>query len=90
MELIVPMLILLVLFYLILVLPVQLQNRRVKKMQASLGVGDEVITTGGLIGWVKAVAEAQVTLELSEGVRVQVVRSAIVQRRKEGLKSEKA
>jgi preprotein translocase subunit YajC len=39
--------------------------------------GDEVVTNGGLIGRVTAVSGKTLTLEISEKVRVRVVRSQV-------------
>jgi preprotein translocase subunit YajC len=77
---IVPIVILLILFYVLLILPQQLQSRRIRKMQQSLSEGDRVITVGGLVGSVAELGQDIVTLDVGHGTRVQVTRSSITQR----------
>jgi len=75
-----PIIILLVLFYLILILPNQMQSRRVRKMQQSLNVGDQVITAGGLVGSVAELGQDVITLDVGHGTRVRVTRGSVAQR----------
>jgi len=73
--------------FLILLLPLVLlvvlvlsQRRRARTMQefqASVGVGDEVVTTAGLYGRVTAVDASVVHLEISPGVVARFDRRAI-------------
>ncbi|MBM3276321.1 MAG: preprotein translocase subunit YajC [Candidatus Sericytochromatia bacterium] len=77
---IIPVIILLVLFYLILILPNQLQSRRVRKMQSSLAIGDHVVTAGGLVGSVAELGQDVITLDVGYGTKVRVTRSSVAQR----------
>lgn len=81
MEIMFSLLLVLGMFYVFLILPLQTQKRRVRHMQAELQVGDEVVTAAGLIGQIREVAEGEVSLALTEDVVVRVVRSAILERR---------
>ncbi|WP_075726388.1 preprotein translocase subunit YajC [Corynebacterium aquilae] len=78
---------LLILLLVIFLVPTILQVRRQKarlnemqQLQASLGVGDRVVTAAGLHGVVVALADGVVTLEISEGVSTNWDRAAIVSR----------
>jgi preprotein translocase subunit YajC len=53
------------------------QRDRQAQTVASLTPGTKVITTSGLVGIVEETDEEYVTLEISEGVLVQVVKAAI-------------
>jgi preprotein translocase subunit YajC len=56
------------------------QRRRTKQsqeLQSSLGVGDEVTTTSGLLGRITALDDAVATLEVSPGVSIRFNRRAI-------------
>src|SRR5919108_3583017 len=53
------------------------QRQRQADTVASLTPGTKVITTSGLVGIVEETDEEYVTLEISEGVLVQVVKAAI-------------
>jgi preprotein translocase subunit YajC len=45
----------------------------------ALAKGDEVVTTGGMLGKVTKMGESFLTLEIASGVEIQVQRSAVVQ-----------
>lgn len=46
-------------------------------MQSSMGLGDEVVTVGGLYGTVLEIADDTVLLEISPGVTAKYARAAI-------------
>jgi preprotein translocase subunit YajC len=67
------------LFYFMLIRP---QQRRAKEHQAlisKLATGDEVVTSGGLLGRITEVGDTFVTLEVAEGVRVKVQKVQVTQ-----------
>ena len=66
-----------VLMYFFLIRPQQRQRREMQEMQKKLGVGDQVITIGGLYGTVVAVDDETVTLEVAPGVTNKYLRGAI-------------
>lgn len=45
----------------------------------ALAKGDEVATAGGLMGRVTGISEGSLTLQIANGVEVQMQRSAVVQ-----------
>src|SRR5204862_3850399 len=56
------------------------QSKKAKehqKMLAELKKGDDVSTSGGLIGKITGMKDTEVTLQIQEGVRVRVLRSAV-------------
>jgi preprotein translocase subunit YajC len=53
------------------------QRQRQAETVASLSPGTKVITTSGLVGIVEETDDEYVTLEISEGVLVQVVKAAV-------------
>jgi preprotein translocase subunit YajC len=53
------------------------QRDRQAKTVAALAPGSKVITTSGLVGIVEETDDEYVTLEISEGVLVQVVKAAV-------------
>ncbi len=72
-------------FYFAFYRPVQQERRRQRQALASLQVGDRVLTQGGLIATVKEVVipergPTEVVLELTPGVEVRALATAIVQR----------
>jgi len=63
---------LLVVFYFLLIRP---QNKRAKEqreMLAKIAAGDEVATTGGILGKVVEVGEQFLTLEIANGVQIKL------------------
>lgn len=73
----VPMLLIFVIFYVVLMLPMQRQRKALRQMIENLKKGDRVITSGGLYGEVTAVEEGVVLLRIADNVRVRVAKSAI-------------
>ena len=64
-------------FYFLLIRPQQKKSREHQAMVSKLAAGDEVVTTGGLLGRVTEVGETFVTLEIADGVRVKIQRFQI-------------
>jgi len=72
-------------FYFILLQPVLKNQKEQKKAVRALQIGDEVLTTGGLIGEVKDIIQpvhgpTEIILEIAPGVRVRAVTDAISRR----------
>jgi preprotein translocase subunit YajC len=72
-------------FYFFLLRPVLQNQKQQKKAVQQLKIGDEVVTTGGLIGEVKDVVvpvdgPTEIILELAPGVRVRALTDAIQRR----------
>lgn len=68
---------LLVMMYFIMIRPEQKRRKETEGWLKSLKKGDEVATTGGLIGRISGLDENVVTLEVQEKVRVKVLRSSV-------------
>lgn len=72
-------------FYFILLRPVLQGQKAQKAAVRALQVGDEVVTTGGLIGEVKDIVQpvdgpTEIILEIAPGIRVRAVTEAISRR----------
>jgi preprotein translocase subunit YajC len=66
-------------FYFMLIRPQQKRLKDQQAMLAKLAAGDEVVTSGGILGRITEVGDPFVTLEVAEGVRLRVQRSQISQ-----------
>ncbi len=67
-------------FYFLLFLPMQRQKKQTAEMLANLKTGDEVISTGGIVGTVVAVNATDDTLVIRvkpDNVKLQMARTAI-------------
>lgn len=82
---VVPFVLIFVIMYFLIIRP---QQKRAKDHQAMIKAvrrGDQIVTTGGLIGKVTKINdEAELELEIAEGVRVRVVRAMISEVRAKG------
>jgi preprotein translocase subunit YajC len=59
-------------FYFLLIRPQQKKAKEHQNLVSKLATGDEVVTTGGLLGKVVDVGDSFITLEIADGVRVKV------------------
>jgi preprotein translocase subunit YajC len=74
----VPLILIFVIFYFFLIRPQQKKVKDHKSMVAALKRGDEVITSGGIVGTIERVHEDdKIDLSISENVTVKVVKSTI-------------
>ena len=74
----IPLILIFVIFYFFLIRPQQKRIKDHKLMVAALKRGDEVVTSGGIVGRVeKILGDDKVDLVISENVTVRVVQSTI-------------
>ena len=74
----IPLILIFVIFYFFLIRPQQKKIKDHKVMVAALKRGDEVITSGGIVGRVERIlGDDKIDLSISENVTVQVVQSTI-------------
>jgi preprotein translocase subunit YajC len=57
--------------------PQRQQQKAQSEFNNSIKKGDEVITAGGIIGTVVGITERVITLEVSEGTEIKVIRSQV-------------
>ena len=74
-----PLILIFVVFYFLLIRPQQQARKKHMEMVANLKKNDIVVTSGGLIGKVKSVAEDEVRVELAPNVDVRVIRGTIAE-----------
>ena len=74
----IPLILIFVIFYFFLIRPQQKKVKDHKSMVAALKRGDEVITSGGIVGTIERVHEDdKIDLLISENVTVKVIKSTI-------------
>ena len=74
----IPLILIFVIFYFFLIRPQQKKLKEHKAMVASLKRGDEVITSGGMIGRIdKVYDDDKIDLVISDNVTVKIIRSTI-------------
>ncbi len=75
-----PMIAIFAIFYFLLFLPMQRQKKQTAEMLANLKTGDEVVSSGGIVGTVIAVNATDDTLVIRvkpDNVKLQMTRAAI-------------
>jgi preprotein translocase subunit YajC len=73
-------LVILGLMWVLLILPQQRRMRQHQAVIASLQVGDEVVTAGGVYGTITSVDDDTLAVEVAPGVVLRILRSAVSQR----------
>ena len=74
----IPLILIFIIFYFFLIRPQQKRVKDHKAMVESLKRGDEVITSGGIIGVVDRVMEDdRIEVTLTDNVKVQIIKSTI-------------
>ena len=72
-----PIILVFVIFYFLLIRPQQKQRKQHQEMIARLKKGDRIITSGGIHGRVTSVGDTTLTVEISEKVRVKLVKGNV-------------
>lgn len=72
-----PIILMFVVLYFVMIRPQMKRQKEQKAMMDALAKGDEVITAGGVAGKVTKVADAFISLEISQGVEMQVQKNAV-------------
>ena len=70
---------LLVVFYFLLIRPQNKRAKEQKEMLSKVAAGDEVATTGGILGKVTEVGDQFLTLEIAKGVSIKLQKFQIAQ-----------
>ena len=77
-DMFVPMLLVLAVFYFLLFRPQQKKAKEHQAMQSAVRRGDRIVTAGGIIGTItKVIDDNEVQVEISDGVKVRMQRGAI-------------
>ncbi|MDC3127722.1 preprotein translocase subunit YajC [Candidatus Pelagibacter bacterium] len=74
----IPLILIFVIFYFFLIRPQQKRVKDHKHMVENLKRGDEIITSGGIIGTIdKIMEDDRIEVTISDNVKVQIIRSTI-------------
>lgn len=72
-----PLVAIVVLFWLLIIRPAQRRQRATIELQQALGVGDEVMLTSGFYGRLRSIDDDRLRVALSDDVVVTVARAAV-------------
>ena len=68
----------LALMYFLLIRPQRKQDKEIKAMRASLKVGDEIVTIGGIVGKVVRIKEDRILMETGTSkMKIEILKSAV-------------
>lgn len=73
----IPMVLIIVVFYLFMIKPQMKKAKEAKKFRESLNKGDKIITIGGIHGKITEVAETTFVIETEGGAKLRIEKSAV-------------
>jgi preprotein translocase subunit YajC len=74
-----PLLLMFVVLYFVMIRPQMKKQKEHKTMIDALAKGDEIITAGGFLGKVSKLGDSYLSIEIANGVEIQMQRSAVIQ-----------
>ncbi|GHU68721.1 preprotein translocase subunit YajC [Bacteroidia bacterium] len=72
-----PLILIFVVMYFFMIRPQQKKQKEIEKQRASLKTGDKVILSGGIFGKLKEINDTDYVVEIAEGVKIKVEKSAV-------------
>ncbi len=73
----IPLILIFVVFYFLLIRPQSKRAKEHRKMVAELKAGDEVVTSGGVLGKVTEAGEQFLKVEVADGVVLKIQRNTV-------------
>ena len=73
----IPLILIFLIFYFLLIRPQQKKQKEHKILLDSIKRGDEILSSGGILGKVIKVDNDKLTVEIAKGVNVTVLRSTV-------------
>lgn len=74
-----PLVLMFVVLYFVMIRPQMKKQKEHRAMVEALAKGDEVVTTGGMLAKVSKLGDSYLSVEIGDGVEVQIQRGAVVQ-----------
>jgi preprotein translocase subunit YajC len=72
-----PIVLMFVVLYFLMIRPQMKKQKEHRNMIAAVGKGDEIVTSGGVLGKITSVSDHYVGVEISNGVEIQLQKPAI-------------
>ncbi len=76
-ESLLPIIFIMLVFYFLMIRPQQKKAKEHQALVSGLKPGDEVVTSGGIIGKIRSVTETFVTVEVSSNTTIKVLKGNI-------------
>ena len=74
----IPLILIFLIFYFLLIRPQQKKAKEHKSLLETIKRGDEILTSGGIVGKVVKADNDNLTVEISDKVNVKIFRSTVV------------
>lgn len=74
-----PLVLMFVVLYFVMIRPQLKRQKEHKAMIEAVAKGDEIVTAGGFLGKVSKIGDTYISVELANGLEVQMQRTAVVQ-----------
>ena len=78
-SMLLPMLVIFGAFYFLLIRPQQKRQKEHSSLVSALSTGDEVLTSGGILGKITGVTDHYVTLRIADGVEIKIQKTTVTQ-----------
>ena len=79
MESLLPLVLVVVVFYFFMIRPQMKKQKELKKFRENLQVGDKVVTIGGIHGKILEVADTTILLSCESSTKIRIEKSAVSQ-----------
>ena len=76
-----PLAIFVVIFYFFIIRPQKKRQRTQDELLASLSRGDQIVTIGGFFATIREVKDDSIVVEIADGVKVRILKSAVATKR---------
>ena len=73
----VPMLLIIAVFYMLLIRPQQKRQRQLQETIAKLKTGDRIVTTGGVIGVITSIRDSSLLIRSADKSILEIARSSV-------------
>ena len=73
----VPLVVMLGIFYFLLIAPMRKRQKQQEAMIAALKPGDHVLTTGGVYGTIVGIKDDRLTLRIADQVKIEIAKSSV-------------
>ncbi len=83
-SLLIPTILIIGIMYFLMIRPQQKRMKQHREMIAAINRGDQVVTSGGIIGKVTKVEDDELQVEIAEGVRIKILRATVSEVRGKG------
>lgn len=76
-----PLALFVVIFYFFIIRPQKKRQRAQDELLSSLTRGDQVVTIGGFYGTIREVKDDSLVVEIADGVKIRLLKSAVASKR---------